>query len=114
MGNSRTRRISYKPRYTQMQAYDMLPQIVQRALQEGPQEWDTGYFLRQFRKAIKDGWTEERAAQFVARNVWHAHRREIRDGHCWRERKPGQKWSDVPPSPHVEARATMAAVWSKP
>ena len=25
MGNSRKRRINYKPRYTQMEAYDMLP-----------------------------------------------------------------------------------------
>ena len=113
MGNSRTRRISYKPRYTQMEAYDMLPQIIQRALQEGPQEWDTGYFLRQFRKSTKVV-GEERAAVAIARRIWDTHRLEVKNGHCWRERKPGQKWDSVPLSPHVEAQATMAAVWSKP
>ena len=113
MGNSRKRRINYKPRYTQMEAYDMLPQIVQRALQEGPQQWDTTWALRQFRKCLKT-MGDERAANFVARQLWDAHRREIRNGHCWRDRKPGQKWDSVPLSPHVEAQATMAAVWSKP
>ena len=113
MTNSRTRSVSYKPRYTQMEAYDLLPPIVQRALQEGPQEWDTGHFLRRFRKCAKT-MGDEPAAIFIARIIWDTHRREVREGYCWRERRPGQKWSDVPPSPHVEAQATMAAIWSRP
>jgi len=91
----------------------MLPQVIQRALQEGPQQWCANWCLNRYRKEAKR-YGQERAALYVARVIWDAHRREVRDGHCWRTRKPGQKWSDIPPSPHVEAKATMAAIHSRP
>lgn len=107
MGNSRTRSVNYKPRYTQMEAYDMLPKKVRDAMKEGPSEWDTGFFLREYRKLLKEGYTEEHAEDYVARYVWRTHNREVAEGKPWRPRKPGQRWRDVPPSPHNMAKATM-------
>jgi len=108
MSNSRTQSINYKPRYTQMQAFDLLGPVTRAALREGPQEWDTGWLLRRFNKLVKSSrYTLETADKLVAKEVWRAHRQEVREGKPWRDRKPGQRWSDVPPSPHNQADATM-------
>lgn len=108
MSNSRTRRISYKPRFTQMEAFDMLGPETRAALREGPQEWDTGSILRRRDKLVKSSrCTLEAADKLIAKEVWRWHREEVREGYPWRERKPGQRWCDVPPSPHNQADATL-------
>lgn len=107
MGNSRTRAISYTPKYTQMEAYDLCPPLVQQALQEGAQEWDTGFVLRAYKKEAKLS-NPQAAERLIAGRVWYWHKREIKEGHCWRKRAVGQKWSTVPQSPHNQANATMA------
>lgn len=106
MSNSRTQRVNYTPRMTQVEAYDALPLDIKRVMQIGPQEWDTYYVLRAYKKQLKT-WPEGRAAANVIRMVHKWHRNEVRDGKPWRPRKPGQKWSDVPPSPHVLAGGAM-------
>lgn len=107
MSNSRTQTIRYKPRFTQMEAYDRLPRPIRDALKEGPQEWDTNAVLRRYEKLCKSVSPFRAQREVVAEiNSWH--REEIRKGHPWRPRKPGQRWRDVPLSPHVQARAKMA------
>lgn len=105
--NSRTRSISYKPRYTQMEAYDLLPPVVRDALKEGPQEWDTGWLLREYKSQLKK-FGPKTAGRNVARIVHEATANEIAEGKPWRDRKPGQRWRDVPQSPHNQAGAAMA------
>ena len=108
MSNSRTQSINYKPRYTQMQAFDLLGPVTRAALREGPQQWDTLWLLRLRNELVKSNYcTLETADKLVAREVWRAHRQEVREGKPWRDRKPGQRWADVPPSPHNQADATM-------
>ena len=107
MSNSRTRRINYKPRMTQMEAYDALPLDIKRALQIGPQQWDTYAILRMYRARLKDGFDEGYAIRQTVRDVMRWHRHEVQEGKPWRPRKVGQKWSDVPLSPHVIAGAIM-------
>ena len=107
MGNSRTQRISYTPRYTQWEAFDLLPPLIRAALREGPQEWDTAALLREYRREIKAGAPPEKAELRVARLVWEWHRGDIREAAPWQDKlKPGQKrvWK---PSPHLAAKATM-------
>lgn len=104
--NGRTTRIYYKPRYTQMEAFDLLPPLIRAALREGPQEWDTASILRRYRKLIKEGWTTN-PEQRVAREIWQAHEYDIREAAPWQDKlKPGQRrnWK---PSPHLAAKATM-------
>lgn len=108
MKNTRTRRINWKPRYTQFEAYDLLPPDVQKALQEGPTQWDTCSVLRHYRKLLRQGKlpcvAEEATAELV--RSWHIF--EIRDSKkIWCQRRPGQAWKNVPDSPHNKARATM-------
>ena len=111
MANSRTRKITYTPRHTQMEAYDLLPYNVRAALMEGPQEWDTSSILRSYRKLLKEGLTERNASKLTERMVWGWHREEIKIGSPWRDRRVGQSWQSVRPSPHNEARATMALAY---
>lgn len=104
--NSRTQNINYTPRYTQLEAYDLLPMAVRDALKEGPQEWDTGAILRQYRKLLKSYGPNTAQRKVVSKiQEWTAE--EIAEGYPWRPRKPGQRWEDVSPSPHNQARATM-------
>jgi hypothetical protein len=105
--NGRTRRINYKPRMTQMEAYDALPLPIKRALQIGPQQWDSYAILRHYRKRLKDGFDDDTAIKWTVMDVMRWHRHEVREGKPWRERKVGQRWADVPMSPHVIAEATM-------
>jgi hypothetical protein len=106
MSNSRTTYVNYKPRYTQMEAYDLLPEEIRDALKEGPQEWDTGSVLRRYQKSLKTK-KPSKAKKEVIASLVNAHEDEIVKGLPWRPRKPGQKWEDIPPSPHVQAKATM-------
>lgn len=107
MGNSRTRTINYRPRYSQMDAYDLLPQPIRDALKEGPQEWDTNSLLRNYRKFRKTMSRNETIRAIVA-GINEAHASVITEGRKdWVTRKPGQKWASLPDSPHNEARATM-------
>mgnify|MGYP003153138395 FL=1 len=106
MSNSRQRAIRYKPRCTQMEAYDLLPLKGQEALREGPQEWDTVNLLNTYRKLLK-GNAPSAAARRVADSVW-IHQVECDRGYPWRTRKVGQSWSDTEQSPHNLANATMA------
>ena len=106
MGNGRTRSVNYKPRYTQMEAFDMLPKPIREALWEGAQKWDCGAILRKYKKYAKERGEAYAVSKVVNTiNRWHAD--EIREGKCWRERRVGQRWDDVPKSPHVQAEATM-------
>jgi len=95
-----------------MQAYDLLPTVIRQALQEGPQQWDTGAVLRYYRKLLKQN-TEKQASVIVVRWLLEAHAREIKDGQPWREAqclkegKSIRRWKQADPSPHVLARATM-------
>ena len=107
MANSRTRVIRYTPKYTQMEAYDLCPPLIQQALQEGAQEWDTGAVLRAYKKEAKLS-NPQTAEKLIANRVWYWHKLEIKNGYCWRTRAVGQKWSTVPQSPHNQANATMA------
>lgn len=109
MSNGRTKRVNYKPRYTPMQAYDLLPSLIQKALQEGPQQWDTGTVLRYHRKLLKQH-TERQAVGIVVRWLLDAHTREIEEGRPWREMEKGRHWRKAGPSPHVSAGASMQ--WS--
>lgn len=107
MGNSRTEIIYYKPRYTQWEAFDLLPPLIRAALREGPQEWDTAAILRIYRREIKAGVDPEKAELGVAQLVWNWHLSDIREAALWQDKlKPGQKraWK---PSPHLAAKATM-------
>ena len=107
MSNCRTRRINYKPRMSQMDAYDALPVEIKRACQIGPQQWDTYKILRDYRARLKDGFDQDTAIKLTVYQVMAWHRSEIREGRPWRSRKVGQRLSDVPPSPHVIAQAKM-------
>jgi hypothetical protein len=107
MRNSRTRCINYKPRMTQMQAYDALPLRIKRVLQIGPQQWDSYTILRHYRKRLKDGLDDNTAIEKTVRDIMYWHRHEVQEGKPWRPRKVGQRWADVPPSPHVIAKAKM-------
>lgn len=107
MANSRTRKIYYKPRMTQMEAYDELPLPIKRAMQIGPQQWDSYAILRYYRKRLKDGFDEDTAVKWTVMDIHRWHRQEVQAGKPWRERKVGQKWDDVPLSPHVLAECKM-------
>lgn len=104
--NSRMRTIRYQPRYTQMEAFDRLPETIRRALWEGAQEWDTVSILTDWMAQAKRV-GPVKAAEAVVLNLWLNHYREIDQGKTWRTRGPFQRWEDVPQSPHNQARATM-------
>ena len=90
-----------------MEAYDLLPPQVRAVLREGPQQWDCASVLRRIRRQIRDGNPEHVVIQAAIASIKIAHAREIDQGYCWRTRKPGQAWKNVPKSPHVMANATM-------
>lgn len=50
MANSARRRISYKPRYTDWEAYELLPPTLRKALQETVTEWSSSWVLRYWKK----------------------------------------------------------------
>lgn len=106
MSNSRTTRITYTPRLTEMEAYDLLPRELRDVMKEGPQEWDMSWFYREWKKLKKkEGEAHATERMVIRAKRWTAE--ECQEGYPWRDRKPGQKWEDVAPSPHVAARATM-------
>lgn len=110
MTNSRTRSISYTPRYTQMEAFDLLPRDARDALKQGPQEWDTAFLLRAYRKWEK-AHGPDRATRLTVNRINAAHEQEIANGRkTWCDRKPGQPWASVPDSPHNRAKATMQGI----
>ena len=107
MANSRTKSVNYKPRMSQMEAYDALPLDLKRACQIGPQQWDTYSVLRRLQARIKDGLDEATAIKWTVNEVMSGHRWEVQEGKPWRTRKVGQKWSEVPKSPHVQCNCKM-------
>lgn len=106
MGNSRTRKVNYKPRYTNMEAYDLCPKEIRNALKEGPQGWSAAWCLRRLKKLEKE-YHRKYAIKLVVADVWRGTNKEIAEGKPWRNRKPGQRWGDVAPSPHNLAKATL-------
>ena len=102
MHNGRTRKLNYKPRYTQAEAFDLLPPMVRAACREGPQEWDTALFLRRYRKVIREGVPPEVAEEALALLVWSLHEAEVRRALPWRK-------AGFPPgdSPHLSAGSTL-------
>lgn len=50
MANSQRRTISYKPRFTDEEAYERLPPTLKRALQNAVTEWSAAWTLRSFNK----------------------------------------------------------------
>ena len=106
MSNSRTTAINYKPRMTELEAYDALPLALKRALQVGPQQWDSYFIYREYKRQLKT-WAETRAVNTVIKMIEDWHSEEVQEGYPWRSRKVGQRWADVPLSPHVIAGAKM-------
>lgn len=96
-----------------MEAYDLLPHDIRLTLMEGPQEWCTVHILNKYRKLIKKGFADKSAQRKMIKMIWDWHKEEIDEGYVWRDRKPGQRWSSVPQSPHNQAEATMATAYSK-
>ena len=54
MANSARRTIHYTPRYTDLEAFDLLPFPVREALREAITDWDAAYILRYYRKKVKE------------------------------------------------------------
>ena len=106
MGNSPGKVIYYKPRFTQMEAYDMMPPKMRDALKVGVCEWDTVWLLNRYNKLAKQHGTF-RAEDMIVKEIFGWHKSNIAKGAPWRERKPGQRWKDVPQSPHNLAKATF-------
>ena len=50
MANSARRTVSYKPRYTDWEAYELLHPTLRRALQETVTEWSASWTLRYWKK----------------------------------------------------------------
>lgn len=100
--NGRTRTVRYKPRYTQMQAYDLLPPTIRAALREGAQEWDCNSILREYRRLAKFN-SPVAAANMLAAAIQKQHAIEIEQAKDW---KFCAKLIGAP-SPHIGAQATM-------
>jgi hypothetical protein len=108
MSNSRGRSVYYTPSMTQMEAYDASPAAIRDAHKEGPQEWDTLNVLNRYKKMVRAGTDPTVAEKRVAKYVMASHGREIGEGkRTWTARLPGQRWRDLPDSPHNRANATM-------
>ena len=100
MRNGRTKSVNYTPRYTQMEAYDLLPRGIRLAMQEGAQAWDSGSVLRYYRK-LKKKIGEYPAEDEVIAWIWEAHHREVGNRKAW-----GKE------CPHVLAKATLCVSYS--
>ena len=104
MSNSRTARINYKPRMTDIEAYDLLPLELKRVNQIGAQEWDMGSLYRQYKAAIKKGGDERQVIKKLVAQILSWHTLECARGYPWRTRKVGQRWADTEQSPHNLAK----------
>ena len=104
MSNSRTSRINYKPRMTDLEAYDLLPLELKRVNQIGAQEWDMGSLYRQYKAAIKKGGDERQVIKKLVAQIMSWHKEECFEGYPWRTRKVGQRWADTEQSPHNLAK----------
>ena len=108
--NGRVRRTRHKPN-TRWDAYDSLPPLTRRALQEGPQQWcdiAVKKYLKEMRTLHRKLNPEQIDAFMAARiNRWHM--ADIAEAHAWQPaRKPFERKSPYPvPSPHILAEATM-------
>lgn len=100
MSNSRTRRVSYKPRYTDLEAFDLLPPELRKALWEGATTWDSSWFLRRYRKLARLHSHKNAVADCIA-ILDDANRKEVTTTSVWSShRQRGD-------SPHVHAGATI-------
>lgn len=55
MANSARQTINYKPRYSDSEAYDLLPPTLKRAMQSSVTDWSASWALRHFNKrGLKD------------------------------------------------------------
>lgn len=109
MTNSRTRTIYHKPRYTQIEAYDLLPRLVKLAMQEGPQQWDSNAVLRHYQRlqGKRVGMSPAEAEEATAKLVMEWTDIEVANGQPWREMEKGRYWRQAAPSPHVQASASL-------
>jgi len=109
MSNAQGRTIYYKPRISEMDAYDMLPESIRTELQNSVTSWDSYAVLRMFKKLCKTSGPKT-AARLMCTAIVDWNRQEIRDGKktwCKHLRKPGMRWSAVQDSPHNIAYATF-------
>jgi hypothetical protein len=104
MSNSRTRSINYKPRLTQLEAYDLLPVELKRVNQIGAQQWDTAFVYRKYKSALNKGVDEYVVIKDLVKLLMHWHTLECANGYPWRTRKVGQRWADTEQSPHNLAK----------
>lgn len=88
-----------------LEAFDMLSPAIRRVMWEGPQPWGAYAVFRYWQKLRKTK-TPSHAENLTIAWLEDANRREILNaGRIWEvKRKVGAK---PPPSPHVQARATM-------
>ena len=108
--NGRTRRTRQKPN-ARWDAYDNLPPLTRRALQEGPQQWcdiAVKKYLKEIRTLHRKLGPEQIDA-FMAARINHWHMEDIAEAHAWQPaRKPFERKPRHPvPSPHIAADATM-------
>ena len=106
MSNSEIRTVRYNPRMTDMEAYDLLPQELRDALKEGPAAWCALSVLNDYTKLRKE-WSVSASIRMAHATIMGWHRYEIKDGQPWRQSKPRARYRHLPPSPHVQAEATM-------
>jgi hypothetical protein len=92
-------------------AYDSLPPLTRRALQEGPQQWCDIEVANRIKKMFKDHptLTMQSVDRFMAKIISSWHLEEIAEANPWQPpRKPFERKSRYPaPSPHILAEATM-------
>jgi len=108
--NGRVRRTRHKPN-ARWDAYDNLPPLTRRALQEGPQQWcDIAIKknIKEFRSSHPE-LSMEKIDAFMAARITRWHLEDIAEAHAWQPpRKPFERKSRYPvPSPHILAEATM-------
>jgi hypothetical protein len=108
--NGRTRRTRQKPN-ARWDAYDNLPPLTRRALQEGPQQWcdiAVKKYLREMQTLHRKLGPKQIDA-FMAARITRWHMEDIAEAHAWQPaRKPFERKPRHPvPSPHIAADATM-------
>ena len=99
--NSRVRIVKYKPRFTDMEAHDLLPEEIRRALWEGPVAYGAQRLLREYRAMAKARGHEEACSYWVRLiELWR--KVEIINAAPWNPQR-----SRIRTSPHKAANASM-------
>jgi hypothetical protein len=108
--NGRTRRTRHKPN-ARWDAYDNLPPLTRRALQEGPQQWCDIVVAKRIKQLRKQHplLSMRSIDNIAARMVEGWHMEDIAEAHVWQPaRKPFERKPRHPvQSPHIAADATM-------